>query len=81
MVTSTTKGTTSLMASTWHAFIVRHNIFIENESRGSYEIDDYEVVVSFITTPIITPEAMMSFATISHEAAIRANPMTSYKMI
>lgn len=73
MVTSTTKGATSPMTSTWHAFIIRHNIFIENERRGSYDIDNYEVIVSFVITSTITPETMMSFATISHEAAIHAN--------
>lgn len=37
---------------------------IEDEHGGSYDVDDYEIVESFVAAPIVTLEASTSFVAI-----------------
>lgn len=57
------------------ACIILHNIIVENESGGSYDLDDYKIVEFSVVAPTITLEALISFTDILQpEVTIHASP-------
>jgi hypothetical protein len=46
------------------ACIILHNMIIEDEYGGAYDMDDYKIDESFVISSIITREAPMIFAAI-----------------
>jgi hypothetical protein len=46
-----------------YQYIILYNMIIKNESRGSYNVDDYEILFPVTATTII-PKASTSFVAI-----------------